>query len=976
VWELGLDGDAIRASLGLLDPGLSPVSTSIRLAKRIDANQSSGTLHDLLSDYLFQNATVTIWLWEASLTDFADALQIFKGNVSRPAAVTLTGMTLHLLQDLSWNQQTPPKVVDKVNYPDSPDGSQGVAIPLVYGNHIAAPMRTPWTSSYGGKQYQEDSGGGAGVVPGVIVDAGVGSAAVKVVYAGHECMDLLDRANGFSQFVVGDNVLAPLDTTGITETLGSTESYLSIADENTIAYVAILPMDVRTSSGAGHINTATNPRNAMDPFDETTFASLNQTTGKNELQLILPTSGPLGRIESVMAYVAFAGDAANTQNLRVNAYTPGVGAGGFAPASWVSTGTTPGIAAVTWPTNYWTQDWDFGGNATIYDLRVDFVGAVANNKASIYWVALVVKYRPSRSVVTPGKRVVSGRSPRGYGKFTQPPPVTVFGQGQSGTKWLYKNAYTDIAATYQLDAQFLGNIKGQPDDGSGTFTGSAAALIERPSDIANHFLQTYAGVASSDIETGSSTTGSFVLARSVLRNGSPNDLKLAAWIGDRTTVQRVLQGLCEQSGMCIYQDRFTDKWLCHVWKPGAAADYDRALSWDGNDFMSFECEETSVVDVRTAIRVKYGYDHFKNRTAYETWVNSGGSGQGLNLPTIRDQRLVVTAGSNDDFDWTVGASTYATTITAGTYTDPMAICSDLRGKIRTAMALNQMTMGYGFSIKTGYNDLLDWTVGGTPYQCTLDQSEYTAEGLAAHVGVQMTANGPSGTVYTCTYTHSTNKFSVTASTGTLAVDGADTAAGWATSAAHVLGFYQAVAPAATVTGGVARYGKRFWFLTSAVGGATTSFNIKWSSGASASTNCAYLLGYARTDSGVTADNPAAYSRGVRESLASTFEGYYGPREERQITAEWIRDENTAVELRDRIFDLTAKPRVVAKFASMRTPDLRRMQVIEFSSDLDTHVAYPKYGSNGSWAGKRFRVLEVEQDFTQTFHTEVLAIEAD
>jgi hypothetical protein len=53
-----------------------------------------------------------------------------------------------------------------------------------------------------------------------------------------------------------------------------------------------------------------------------------------------------------------------------------------------------------------------------------------------------------------------------------------------------------------------------------------------------------------------------------------------------------------------------------------------------------------------------------------------------------------------------------------------------------------------------------------------------------------------------------------------------------------------------------------------------------------------------------------------------------------------------------------------------------MQVIAFSSDMDAVVAYPKYGSDGSWSGKRFRVLEVTQNPGPAFHTEVLAIEAD
>jgi hypothetical protein len=1042
LWQTGLTIDPIRESVGYLAPGVSPVETTIRLAKRIDASQTSGTVHDLLSDYLWQNATVTLYLYEVGLTS-TDWLQVFKGNVSRPAMIDPEGVTLHLLQDLSWNKIVPTTVVDKTSYPDSPDVSQGLPIPILYGDHVAPGMKSPWATAYGSKQYQEDSGAGLGVVPGVLVDAGVGGASVKVVYAGHAALDILSRANGYSQFIVGNNNLDPLDTTGLTETLGSTESHITVADENAIAYSAVIPIDVRsTADGLGIGNTATDPRRAMDPYDELTYATLNQTTGKNGLQLILPNAGPLGWIESVQVYVAWSGDAANTQNLRVNYYQPGTGAGA-APITWVSTGTALTVQRSTWPTTYWTQDWDFGGTTTVRDIRVDFAGAVANNKARIYWVALVVKYRPQRSVVTPGKTYVSSRT------YYQPNPGRPgYEYNPNANRPGWTNNYTTVNPTFKLDSQFYANVRGYADDGSGTYTGSAGSIIERPPDVIRHFLVTYGSVSGGSIETTSSTTGSFVDARSTLRNAQPYDLKLACWIGERTSVQRVLQTMAEQSGMCVYLDRFTDKWLSFVWKPGAVTDYDRALSWKHGDIAAFQCEETSVVDVRHSIRVKFGFDHFKNKSLYEAFVTASASGQGVNLPTIRDQRLTVSA-SNEDIDFSVGGgAAVLATLTAGTYT-PIALAAEARSKCR-AVGSNNVDVGYGFSIKAGFNDLLDYTIYLTAYQTTLTAGDYTAEGLAAEVTRAMNegSSPANGFDFSCTYSHSTNKFSITATatvttaavcnntigTNTITrlaangsfledgvvvghyvthanfgantrvtnvtattvtcsgvsalgfannavtfeprfcIDGTTTAAAYLTSAAHVLGQVSlALTQAVTNTFEVERYGDRFWF---SYGVAASNINMLWLSGTNTATNAAWLLGYEKVDSGVTRNNPATYSRGDRERTADTYAGYYGPREERQMVADWIRDQTTAVQLRDRIFDLTARPRVVVRFASYRIPDMRRMQVIEFASDLDSVVAYPKYGTNGSWSGKRFRVLEVEQNMGPQFHTEVLAIEAD
>jgi hypothetical protein len=53
-----------------------------------------------------------------------------------------------------------------------------------------------------------------------------------------------------------------------------------------------------------------------------------------------------------------------------------------------------------------------------------------------------------------------------------------------------------------------------------------------------------------------------------------------------------------------------------------------------------------------------------------------------------------------------------------------------------------------------------------------------------------------------------------------------------------------------------------------------------------------------------------------------------------------------------------------------------MSVIDFQSDLDAVVAYPKYGSDGSWVGKPMRVLEVVQNLGPAYHTEVVAIGAE
>lgn len=970
-WVEGLRPDPIRESVSLLAPGMNPSDASIYLAKRRDPNQtgSTDTNQQMLATNLFANAIVTIYLWvvmppELAPLSASDLLQVYRGRVSRIVDIDHEGMRLLLLQDMSWNRQVPPTVVDKISYPDSPDVSQGAPIPIIYGDHSAPKMRAPWTTAYGNRSKQEDSGAGLGVVPLVLVDAGVGAANVKVVAASHLCTDILDRANGLSAFIVGESLLNPIDTASITETLGSSESYLSIADEGTIAYAAIIPIDVRSTGGE---NTAGEPRRAMDPFDETSFSTLDQGAGKTQLQLILPNASALGRIESVQYYVAWSGDAGNGNNLRIRSRTPGVGFG-TTTANWVATGTTPAVQTGTWAAaDYNASSWGFGDNGTaLFDVRVDFTGG-ATNKAKVYWVVLVVKYRPQRSLVTPGKRVVSGMKIQRGAPFT--PPV--------GGRPIPTRTFTDIAATYSLEGQFFGNVKGYKDDGSGTFTGTASALIERPADIIRHFLVTYGGISGGSIETGAGASGSFVDLRSTLRNAQPSDFKMAVHIAERMSVQQAVQKMAEQAGVAVYLDRFTNKWLAFPWKPGALIDYDLAVPWDL--LSGFRAEETSVVDVRHALRVKYGFDYYKNRTLYEAFVNAAGSSQGLTQPTLRDQKLTISAGVNDKMDWQNGATTYAATLTPGTYSG-IDLAADWRTKVRAQETNNSAFAGYGCSIKSAFNHLLDFVVGGTPYQATLAAGDYAAETLAVEAARAMNAVPGHGRVFSCLYDHSTNKFTISATGGTFTFPSLNTAAGIATSSLTVLGFVyasgSAPAAAASITGNLTRYSSRF-FLGD--GDVTNTTTYKWASGANQATNCADVLGFIRVDgSGFTiGQNHADYQRGSRETIAASYEGFYDPREELAVTAEWIRDELSAVELRNRRFDVGGLPRVVCKFATHYMPDVRRMQVIPIDSTVDAKASFSKYGSNGLWTGKSMLVLDVTQNLGPSdWSTEIMAINID
>lgn len=941
LWESGGSGGHVRQEIESLGTGPSPASTTVMIENRRYSFHASGAdIGDSLSDYLWQGATVTVLIWERSMTDFAKVGQRFKGVVDSYSLDDMR-LTLNCLQDRSWNKPVPTVTVDQTNYPYAPDGQQGVVIPIVYGSHIAPPLRSPHTASYTNKQYHEDSGAGSGAIPLILTDPGTGSADVQLVAASHALGELLDRANGYTAFMVAGDVLAPLDTAGITETLTG-PSYLTIDDDYLIAYYGARANDVRTTGG-GTTNSALNPRRAMDVFNETTYATLNQTAGTDQEKLVLvgPNIGSLGVITAVDVILCFSGDAANTQNIRVYPEELGVTFGSV--VSVASTGTTPQILSGTWDSAYYGTAWQFGTKTSTggpVSISVDFAGASANNKARIYWVALRVKFKPSRNILTPA--IINGQQ-----VSTLDAPFIPF---------LNQNVPVGRFYTPGIGSQggqFYSHAKGYVDDGSGTYTGSAAAVIERPCDIARHFLTTYG--AASSFETGATSFGSFVNARNLLKNASPNDFKVAAWMGEASSVQRYLQKLCEQSLMCITQDIFSDNWLCHVWKQGAAVDYD--LTFTRNELPDlFECSLTSSVSLLQGVRVRYGYDYFRNRTQYECYVGANGSSQGYNLPTTRDQVLTVSA-ANNKVDWSDGATRVAT-LTSATYT-PIDLAAHVVTQMNAVAGTHHV--GFGFDIKASFNDALVVTVGGVNKTATLTAGSYTADSLAIEGARALNAAG-TGRTWTMTYNHSTNMFEWT-------VTGAAITTMAAGTTCYAFGL---VATTATSrANNWPRYADRFYFVSG------TTITLKWSSGANAATGAGPLLGW-NADQNVSAvvDYPyATYARGQRETTCATSQSLYGPRADAILTADWIKDEASAQQRRDREFDFGSAPRVQLVARTHCAPDLQVMRVIGISSDMDSRRAYPKYGTDGSWAGKPLRVLSVLHDSGPSYHTEFMAEEA-
>ena len=954
MWQEAIRGDVnVRESSPFLSPGPDLATCEVTLENRY-VSDASGLLVESLANLQWQGATVTLYRWERSLSSFStDALQIFKGRVNRPTSGTDGTLTLPLMQGRVWNRRVPTKALDKINYPNAPDIGSGTVVPVVYGQFKALNMRAPWSTAYTERRDFEDMGAGCGAVPYILTDPGLGSNNVRATVAGHPCKTILGRSSGFTFFIVGGDQLDPVDTSGLTTSIAS-DSYIEIDDEKLIAYHGIRANDVYTATTAPAAPTTSNsPRNCMDIFDETSYSNLDQAGGETRLTLALARPQVVGQAIEATMYIAYSGDAGNANNLQWTPYNPvnnvigtvrSVAATSATPATNI-TGTWRGpAAAIIFDYSLWnitgTGDNTGGGFGGTTGLIINFA-AGATNKAHIFAWALVLTYRPQRTLVTPAQYIYDP-----YYENPNPDP----NDPSSFRRRVVR------AAALKVDGAFYGHVEGYADTG-GTYTGSGTDLIQRPPDIAHHLLVTYGGLSSSDIETGAATFGSFVRARSFLRGGAASDYVLACHIGQKSSVQQVAQGIAQQSLSLLYIDGTDNKWKWITWDRDKPVDYDVVLNKDCLPITGGRVRQDphSDVGVRQSITAPFYYDHFRNRSMFEAKVGPAISTRGYNQPTYQDQQSFVVDATNNDIDWTSGGVNYTDTLASATYADPMALAAQLRTQLRTRDA--DIHTGWGFSIRTSHAYIIAITVSAVDYDAELAEGDYGPETLAAEAARALNAEAH-GLTFTVTYSHTTNKFTIAASgTFTLRAQGA-----------HHMGFSNA-ASGTSLTAEYARYAETFWVLAY-----TPTFAFRWASGANTATGAHMLLGFDVADTATVSDISASYRRNNREALAQDSADTWGELEELTLPSSYIRQEETAVLYRDRSFDLRSEPRMKIEFPTHRMPDVQRGRVFETDEDLDELGPFTRYGSDGSWADKRFMVTEVVRHNGTAWHDEVVAIE--
>lgn len=530
----------------------------------------------------------------------------------------------------------------------------------------------------------------------------------------------------------------------------------------------------------------------------------------------------------------------------------------------------------------------------------------------------------------------------------------------------------NVPPVNQVDSAYFATLDGYADSG-GTYTGSGTDLIERAADIGHHLLVEQLSQTGL-VETGASTPGSLVLLRDSLKTWRRQDMISAIAVSDFKPARDVLEIVAQSFLGLFYLSRFTDKWHGVPWVAGRSVNYDLTLTkFDITDPEGPRCT-IGVDDVCNDLEVRYSPDDWSRRLIHSTFVSYDRSSSGHFFRALRDEDLTVVASVNDRINFTDSGARTAT-LTAAAYATGGALASHAQTQMRAVAAGGRVPfISYGFEVNTS-NNKIDFDEGGTPLVATLASGTYTGAELATEVARAL--NDAGALTYSCSYSDSTRKFTISAA-GT---GGTDTynfsAAGpnHLVSAAVLLGFAFADVASASATGDNEVEAEKFYFACS--GG---SLVLNYETGAdgidAATPRCAgYLFGHDMTRDLTATTWLAPHSpKSHREQTCQTSATRYGRRRRRSWDLRGVHDSETAREVRNRLIDLLAEPRVRIAFRSERIPDMERGRVFSFDSSMDDVKAYPGPGTDGSWAGKKFMAYRVIQNLSPVFETEVEAVE--
>lgn len=578
--EIGYAGDVTGATFPVSDATV--VLDPLRQMSSIIA--SCNTVADWLHTYelVGSRGQILQGIYDPEADDWVWG-RVFSGMVASIGEMTPQGITLTLTDVSQLMGSVPPDEVNFVDFDDAPAESLGAALPILYGDFAST---NPHESGYEDDSTDQYFGVGNQIwAPTVVVDMNTDSATAGPTFriACHE-LHTIDTAVGM---VLQEPELpypsAPLDADWDVD---NTSAYCDLTTlRDFLAYVYVRPSETNTT--------------LSDMAGEAAYdGDLNTGVAVGEyevLQLHLSEMPQLGNIYSMEVIVYLKTGGSNTVWFGLHDGTDWVGSYGEASSAGMHVQLIQigGEELRTW-------------NTADYQVKV-------NGRLSASWtvaeIGVRIAYIPNRKPALP--RRVAGGLMYDYWHV----------QVTSGPDYFLLPEFGMVPAALN---RVMAKCCGQPDDGSGTYTGTADALIENPSDIIHHLLAEWSNLTSDDyVATG---TGHGSLAN--MRTELGSDWMLSVNLNKRLPLREHILRICRQ---CRSMPIETAEGRFGVVAIESGPSEDYGHTWmPEEDFIkdTFKCGRTPVTELCTRVYVDFDYDWLEGRFRGCSFVTPDSSDRG------------------------------------------------------------------------------------------------------------------------------------------------------------------------------------------------------------------------------------------------------------------------------------------------------------------------------------------------------------
>lgn len=958
----------------------------------------------LLSQYEFIGASVVLQICTEDINLIDDGLIRFYG-VIQTIDIGVNEVSIKCLQRRDWNKSATPKFVNRAEHPYALEETVGSPIPIVFGDLRGPKLRNPHISPYDNiYKVKEMISGGKNASQCVVIDAGGNkdNQGKAVVIASSSPIKLLGRNNvngaGASSFIkTRDDKLHAINSQN-SEVFNSdsTGAGFYIVPNSTIAFAPIYPTSI-TAPPYYDIGLPFNPEALIDVWNDVSVATFNTYTMSYRIwpscqgRVITHYSsneeyGDLKWIQFSIIYKS----SVELEHFRIEIFRSGTAtnANDYATNNFEATlPSTNGAWSVyqtpmfhAWEHGMPTNGWAFGGEGV--QVSIGFPSAIGANSP---WVELVgngdprgyaevmscgftVAYNPKKSLIGTKKIIKTVNSNR---REPGQVPLTTYEQTE---------AIENVTA---IESDLYTNAIGVADNVAGDITGTSTAPIEKATDIAWYVLKNIAG--DSNITYGDEF-GSFTNAR--LKLVSPitgNPMVYGLSVSEAIDVNKIVSELAEASVSQPILSPFTNSWEWHPWEIAASVTYPVQIC--KSDLLDIQrgisIMFTPDSNIMSGIRVMYGYNDFTRSFAYEAGANSNSSNSGFEFRNMRDGNLTVLNDSANIIDWVgINSGSHAYKIPAGNYTTDSLLTA-----LHNVFIADLHSVSYGFRIIGGVNDQFTarYKLAGVfsgNYTCLIQPGNYTADGLAFAIESAINTKFPSMHV-TVSYDADNRKFKFEypySSDGILNQIQFLFLTFSNNSAASAMGF--AVENVSSIAG-QALYSSYPCMPFRYSIALSEPFDIQWQSGINGlygtKKSAWEILGFDWSlDSqgrylDIKRHTGVCFKSNIESLFANSAKSYANKRD---VTRAYktIFNTGTAIEVRDRIAYLMTIPRATITFSSDVLADLRVGDIFEFNEDVNELQECPIVGSEGSWANRRWRVLETTQKFGSSWHTEVVAVD--